>query len=105
MYTFGFEKLEVWIESKELTKQIYKITVGFPDSEKFGLTSQLRRASVSICSNIAEGTTEVPLRIKRIFQQFLLVQLLKFLTKLSLLSNLGLSQSLNTVIFGQNLKV
>jgi len=57
MYIYGFEKLEVWVEAKEFTKNIYKITNSFPDSEKFGLTNQLRRASVSICSNIAEGTT------------------------------------------------
>lgn len=56
MYTYSFEKLEVWKEAKEFTKLIYNITSNFPDSEKFGLTSQLRRASVSICSNIVEGS-------------------------------------------------
>lgn len=56
MYTYSFEKLTVWIEAKEFTKNIYRLTSGFPDTEKFGLTSQLRRACVSICSNIAEGT-------------------------------------------------
>ena len=56
MYTYSFEKLEVWNESKEFTKSIYTITTTFPDQEKFELVSQLRRASVSICSNIAEGS-------------------------------------------------
>jgi len=56
MYTYSFEKLEVRNEAKEFTKTIYSLTAKFPDSEKFGLTSQLRRASVSICSNIAEGS-------------------------------------------------
>lgn len=59
MHKFSFKKLDVWIESKELTKSIYQITMSFPDSEKFGLVSQLRRASVSICSNIAEGTSRI----------------------------------------------
>ena len=59
MHKFSFEKLDVWIESKELTKSIYNLTLSFPDSEKFGLVSQLRRASVSICSNIAEGTSRI----------------------------------------------
>jgi len=54
-YTYSFEKLHVWVESKELTKSIYIITKCFPADEKFGLISQLRRASVSICSNITEG--------------------------------------------------
>lgn len=55
MYIFSFEKLEVWIESKEFIKCLYKITSTFPETEKFGLVSQLRRAAVSIASNIAEG--------------------------------------------------
>jgi four helix bundle protein len=49
MYTYSFEKLEVWNEAKEFAKSIYILTSTFPDSEKFGLISQLRRASVSIC--------------------------------------------------------
>ena len=56
-YTFSFEKLNVWIDSKELIKLIYKVTKDFPSEEKFGLTNQLRRASVSIASNLAEGTS------------------------------------------------
>lgn len=56
-YKFSFEKLNVWIDSKELIKLIYTITKDFPHEEKFGLTNQLRRASVSIASNLAEGTS------------------------------------------------
>lgn len=56
MYIFSFEKLEVWVEAKEFSKLIYEITSKFPNSEKFGLISQLRRASISIASNIAEGS-------------------------------------------------
>lgn len=56
MYTYSFEKLDVWVEAKKLSKDIYIITSKFSPEEKFGLTSQLRRASVSICSNIAEGS-------------------------------------------------
>jgi len=55
-YTFSFEKLNVWIDSKELVKEIYLITQKFPNDEKFGLTNQLRRASISVASNLAEGT-------------------------------------------------
>jgi four helix bundle protein len=57
MYTFSFEKLDVWKESIDLVKIIYKITLNFPPEEKFGLISQLRRASISISSNLAEGTS------------------------------------------------
>lgn len=57
MKVHGFEKLEVWKEAKDLSIYIYKVTSGFPKSEIFGLTNQMRRASVSVCSNIAEGTS------------------------------------------------
>lgn len=50
-----FTDLEVWKNSHELTIFIYKITREFPKEEIFGITSQIRRASVSIESNIAEG--------------------------------------------------
>lgn len=52
----NFRRLEIWIESMELVKQIYQITMDLPSIEKYGLTSQLRRAAISILSNIAEGT-------------------------------------------------
>ena len=56
MYTYSFEKLEVWQLAKKLVVKIYQITSNFPPEEKFGLVSQLRRAAVSICSNLAEGS-------------------------------------------------
>jgi four helix bundle protein len=57
MYQFGFEKLEVWHAARKLTVEVYKLTETFPEREKFGLTNQLRRASVSVAANIAEGST------------------------------------------------
>ncbi len=50
-----FKDLEIWKLSRQFCSQIYVTTANFPDNEKFGLTNQLRRASVSIPSNIAEG--------------------------------------------------
>ncbi|MFD1015111.1 four helix bundle protein [Winogradskyella rapida] len=50
-----FKDLQIWKRSRLFCSEIYAITSKFPDSEKFGLTNQLRRASVSIPSNIAEG--------------------------------------------------
>ncbi len=50
-----YKDLKVWQKAVELTKLIYEITKVFPTEEKFGLTNQIRRASVSIPSNIAEG--------------------------------------------------
>jgi four helix bundle protein len=49
------KELDVWKLSMDLVEEIYKITKSFPDEEKFGIISQMRRAAVSIPSNIAEG--------------------------------------------------
>ncbi|MBW2109196.1 MAG: four helix bundle protein [Deltaproteobacteria bacterium] len=49
------KKLEGWKKAVGLTLKIYRLTNKLPDSEKFGLTSQMRRAAVSVASNIAEG--------------------------------------------------
>ena len=51
----SFKQLEVWQKSINLTTKIYEATKSFPTEEKFGLISQIRRCSVSIPSNIAEG--------------------------------------------------
>lgn len=52
---FNFEKLEVWQKSIALADAVYAATKSFPSDERFGLTNQMRRAAVSISSNIAEG--------------------------------------------------
>jgi len=52
---FYFEKLKVWQEGMNLVERIYKLTGKFPKKEQFGLIAQLRRAAISIPSNIAEG--------------------------------------------------
>ena len=51
----GFERLVVWQKAHRFVLAVYQVTKNFPAEEKFGLTSQLRRASVSIPANIAEG--------------------------------------------------
>jgi four helix bundle protein len=50
------KKLDVWKKAMDLVEKIYSISHSFPDSERFGLTSQIRKAAVSIPSNIAEGS-------------------------------------------------
>lgn len=61
-------KLNAWKESMALVKQVYEFTEMFPASEAFGLTSQMRRAAVSIPSNVAEGAARTGARE---FAQFL----------------------------------
>ncbi len=58
-YAFPFERYDVWKLSVDMTLNIYAITAGFPSEEKFGLISQLRRASSSVGANIAEGVSRL----------------------------------------------
>ena len=53
---FRFEKLEVWQEAREINQVIYRLTKKFRREEMFAMTSQIRRASISVSSNIAEGS-------------------------------------------------
>ncbi len=66
------QKLEVWKLSYSLVKNLYELTARFPKEEKFGLTSQIRRACTSIPVNIAEGSAR---RSERELQQFLYIAL------------------------------
>nr|WP_321410869.1 four helix bundle protein [uncultured Carboxylicivirga sp.] len=88
MYTYSFEKLEIWQLSRELVKNIYQVTTDFPDSEKFGLTNQLRRASVSISSNIAEGNGRNSKKDKARFIEIAYSSLLEVLNQLILSNDL-----------------
>jgi four helix bundle protein len=62
------ENLNLWKKALEFVVDIYRVTEQFPRDEKFGLTSQLRRASVSIVANVAEGAAR---RSAKEFRQFL----------------------------------
>lgn len=53
---YSFEKLEVWHDTRKLTKTIYTLTKKYPDEERFGLTNQMRRSVISVSSNIVEGS-------------------------------------------------
>lgn len=56
MTLHSYKDLELWKKSMDMVIAIYKITADFPSQERYGLTSQIRRAAVSIPSNIAEGS-------------------------------------------------
>lgn len=53
----NYKELKIWQNAIDLSEKIYQIVANFPSEEKFGLSSQLKRASVSVASNIAEGTS------------------------------------------------
>ena len=82
MRSFGFEKLKVWQESKDFSVRVYKVTSSFPSEEKFGLTSQMRRAGVSVSSNIAEGSSRVSPKDQAHFYHMAYSSLMEVLSQL-----------------------
>ena len=81
-HKFGFEKLDVWNDSIAFVKQIYTITDNFPKTELYCLTSQIRRAAISIPSNIAEGTTRKSLKDQARFTEIAFGSLIEILNQL-----------------------
>ncbi len=81
-HLFSFEKLEVWKNAIIFSKQIYEITLTFPDTEKFGLVSQIRRATISISSNIAEGSAKKSLKEQAKFTEIAFGSLLEVLNQI-----------------------
>jgi four helix bundle protein len=65
---YAFKKLRVWQKSHEMALKIYQATGKFPSEEKYGLTGQLRRAAVSVATNIVEGQAR---KTEREFSRFL----------------------------------
>ncbi|WP_291404435.1 four helix bundle protein [Daejeonella sp.] len=68
----NFRKLNIWIDAMALAKEVYLITSKFPKDEKFGLVSQINRCSVSVPSNIAEGSSRSS---KKEFSHFIKIAL------------------------------
>jgi len=64
MKVYSFEKLECWQQARQLAVWTYQVTKTFPAEEKFGMISQMRRAAVSIASNLAEGSSRKTEKIK-----------------------------------------
>lgn len=69
MLKLNHKKLNVWTLSLSLIKDLYKMTENFPKSEIFGITNQIRRAAVSIASNIAEGASRKSMSERKRFYE------------------------------------
>jgi len=89
MKIFSFEKLNVWQKARKLSVMVYNETKLFPDEERFGLISQMRRCSISISSNIAEGTGRHSAKDKARFTEIAYGSALELLNQAILSNDLG----------------
>lgn len=93
----NFRNFEIWKRSIELSKVIYEVTKLFPSNERFGLTSQIQRAAVSIASNIAEGSSR---KSEADFARFLEISLgsaFEVETQLTIAKEIGYLDDINYV--------
>ncbi|MEW7289135.1 four helix bundle protein [Aquimarina sp. 2304DJ70-9] len=84
----NYKKLEIWNESVDLVTDIYLLTKDMPDSEKFGLISQINRCAVSIPSNIAEGAGRSSKKEFSLFLSYAIASSFELETQLIIANNL-----------------
>lgn len=88
-FQYSFEKLQVWQDSIVFAKSVYQVANTFPQEEKFGLTSQIKRAVVSVSSNLAEGSAKKSFRDQARFTEIAFGSLMEVLNQLILAVELG----------------
>ena len=88
MRIYGYEKLEVWQLARTFVKSIYQVTRDFPAEERYGLTNQIRRAAVSISSNIVEGSARHSKKDKARFIEIAYGSLMEVTSQLTLAEDL-----------------
>lgn len=91
----GYKKLIVWQKSIRLTKEIYEYTKKFPKDEVFGLTSQMKRAAVSIPSNVAEGSRRRTEKDKKHFYSIAFGSASELETQIEIAHELGFIDKIN----------
>lgn len=89
MLQLGHKSLEVWKRSVDFVTLIYESTKEFPSTEIYGITNQLRRAAVSVPSNIAEGSSRSSIKDRRRFYEIARSSIVEIDTQLEISVNLG----------------
>lgn len=99
MRIFSFEKLIAWQKGRELAILIYKTTKNFPKDETFGLTSQMRRCSISIALNLAEGSGRSSMKDKARFSE------IAYSSSLELLNQVILNHDFEYVVESEYIQI
>ncbi len=102
MKVYSFEKLECWQQARKLAVWTYTSTKNFPPDERFGLTSQMRRAAISIASNIAEGSARKTAKDQAHFSTIAYSSTIELLNDLIISNDLGFL-SLELYLLGREL--
>ena len=89
MEVFGYRKLIAYQKAKEVVKRTYKLLKKFPDEERFAMCNQLRRASISVTSNIAEGVNRFSLKDKSHFIEMAYGSLMEVSSQFEIAEELG----------------
>jgi len=88
-YLYRFEKLNVWVEAKQLVAMVYGLLKKFPIEERFALCDQIRRAVISVPSNIAEGTGRMSVKEQIHFMEIAYGSLMETYCQLQISLELG----------------
>ena len=89
MEVFGYRKLIAYQKAKEVVKRTYKLLKKFPDEERFAMCNQLRRASISVTSNIAEGVNRFSIKDKSHFIEMAYGSLMEVSSQFEIAEDLG----------------
>ena len=100
-----FKDLEIWKMSRVFCSDIYRVTSSFPETEKFGITSQLRRASVSVPSNIAEGCSRKSNKDFSRFLEIAIGSMYELETQLTISNDLGFLDDEELILLAEKLGV
>ena len=88
-FQFQFEKLRAWQEARKLVKSVYKLLDKFPKHEQYALCDQLRRAVISVPSNLAEGNSRVAIKEQIHFFEIAFGSLMEVYCQLQIAADLG----------------
>ena len=88
-FQFQFEKLNAWQEARKLVVNVYQLLEKFPKTENYALSDQLRRAVVSVPSNIAEGTGRLAIKEQIHFLEIAYASLMELYCQLQIAVDLG----------------
>jgi len=79
---YSFEKLHVWADIRSMIKDVYELTAKLPEIEKFGLVMQMRRAAISVSSNLAEGSSRTSPKDQTHFYQMAYSSMMELLSQI-----------------------